>query len=273
MSMQNQPKKKKVKQPLVYKPYLKGNWHDGAAVVSGVKLMMYYLLFAFLFIVAGSALTFGGTVVRVIMNLLMVAVCAAILYMNAARKGESEVAFAEIALTRKNTGKEVDPKDLQRCYHPLKGFFIALIAAIPLLLLTVPHALTAVKRVYSLQGLPNWVSGFTSQSEVSLPLSYYAQQASLTGLDFLHMAVRVLIFPFVNIAGADHADAMLLVDRLSPLLVLLPLLGYPLGYMTGPRSRAMVHGDISSSNTRHQRRRNKAIKRRQARQPKKNELV
>lgn len=271
--MQNPPKKKKQKQPLIYKPYLKGDWHDAKAVRRGLSLLLYYLLFAFLFIVAGSALSFGGTAVRVIMNLLMVLVCAAIFFMNAARHGESEVAFAEIALTRKNAGKEIDPKDRQRCYHPLKGVFIALVAAIPLLLLTVPYAVSAVKRVYVLQGLPKWVSGYSSQSEIWLPLSFYQQPGSLTVMDILRLIVRVLTFPFVNIATADNADAMLLVDRLSPLLVILPLVGYPLGYLTGPRSRAMVHGDISSSNTRHQRRRNKAQKKRQARQPKKNELV
>ena len=60
---------------------------------------------------------------------------------------------------------------------------------------------------------------------------------------------------------------------LGGLLALIPLAGFPVGYLTGPRSRAIVHGDISTSNTRHQRRKNKAIKRRQTRQPKKNELV
>ena len=273
MNMQNQQKKKKAKQPLIYKPYLKGNWHDGAAARRGVGLMLYYLLFGFLFVVAGSALNFGGTAVRVTMNILMILVCAAILYMNAAKLGESEVAFAEIALARQNAGKTIDKKDRERCFHPLKGVFIALIAAIPLLLLAVPHALTSVKRVYSLQLLPNWVSGYANQSEISVPLSYYQQQTSITALDILHMIVRILIFPFVNIATTDNADALLFVDRLSPLLVLCPLLGYPLGYLTGPRARAMVHGDISTSNSRHQRRKLKAQKRRQARQPKKNELV
>ena len=268
-----QPKSKKNKQPLVFKPYLKGNWHDGAAVRRGLGLLLYYLLFAFLFLVAGSALNFGGTAVRVIMNAAMVLVCAAILYLNAARLAENEVAYAEIALARKNSGKEVDAKELERCYHPLKGAFIALIAAIPLLILTIPHAVTAVKSVYSLQVLPNWVSGYSSQSEIWVPLSFYQRTVSLTVLDILRVIVRVLVFPFVNIVTTDNKDALLLVDRLSPLLTLLPLGGYILGYMTGPRSRAMVHGDISNSNSRHQRRRNKAIKRRQARQPKKNELV
>ena len=272
-NQQKQQKKTKQKRELVFKPYLKGNWHDGAAVRRGLSLLLYYIMFAFLYIVAGSAFTFGGTLVRVVLNLLMVLVCAAILYMNAARQGEGEVAYGEIALGRQQAGKEVSKKDLERCYHPMKGFFIALIAAIPILLLTLPHAVTAVKQVYSLQTLPKWVAAYGAQEEISAPLSYYNRSVPFVGMDVLHLIGRVLVFPFANIATTDNADAMLLVDRLSPVLSLLPLIGYPVGYMTGPRSRAMVHGDISSSNSRVQRRRNKAIKRRQARQPKKNEII
>lgn len=82
-----------------------------------------------------------------------------------------------------------------------------------------------------------------------------------------------MIFPFANIATTDNADALLLVDRLSPLLICLPALGFPLGYLTGPRSRALVHGDIATSTKRYDRRRNKAIKARKARTEKKNELI
>ena len=105
------------------------------------------------------------------------------------------------------------------------------------------------------------------------PLQYYQQQVSLGFMDVLRMAVRVLVFPFANMATVDNSRALLLVDRLSPLLVCLPLLGYPLGYLTGPRSRAMVHGDISSSNKRYQRRKKREIKARRARETKKNELI
>ena len=79
--------------------------------------------------------------------------------------------------------------------------------------------------------------------------------------------------PFANIATVDNTDALLVMDRLSPLLACLPLIGFPLGYLTGPRSRAMVHGDISSSNKRVQRKQKKALKARQARTAKKNELI
>ena len=272
--MQDQAKKaKKNKRPLVFKPYTKGNVFDSAALKRSLRVMAYFFMFAFLYLIVGSALQFDSVFLRVLMNLMMVLVCAAVVYTDGARLGDSEVAFGEIAYTRQQTGKEVGEKDIMRCYHPLKGVMIALVAAIPVLLLTLPHAVTAEKQVYALQRLPKWVSGFSNQAEVMAPLRFYSREVQVTVLDILRIVSRVLIFPFANIATVDNTDALLVMDRLSPLLACLPLIGFPLGYLTGPRSRAMVHGDISSSNKRVQRKKKKAAKARQARAAKKNELI
>ncbi len=269
----NQTKKNKNKRALVFKPYMKGNSYDGAALKRSLRLMAYFLMFAFLYLMVGSALQFSNAFLRVLMNLMMVLVCAAIVYLDGARLGEAEVAYGEITYIRQESGREVEEKDKERCYHPLKGVLIALVAAIPVLLLTLPHAFTAQKQVYALQSLPKWVAGYSTQTEVTAPLQYYSHPISITVMDILRMVDRILIFPFANIATVDNKDALLLMDRLSPLLACLPLVGFPLGYLTGPRSRAMVHGDISSSNKRQQRRKRKAIKARQARTAKKNELI
>lgn len=272
--MQDQTKKmKNKKRPLVFKPYVKGNAFDSAALKRSLRVMAYFFMFAFLYVIAGSTLQFGNVLLRVILNLLMVGVCAAVVYMDGARLGENEVAFGEIAYTRQQAGKETETKDKMRCYHPLKGVTIALIAAAPAVLITLPHAITAVKQTYYLQQLPKWVSGYSNQAEVMAPLQFYSRDVQITVLDILRMVSRVLIFPFANIATVDNTDALLVMDRLSPLLACLPLIGFPLGYLTGPRARAMVHGDISSSNKRFQRKKRKAVKERQARAAKKNELI
>lgn len=272
--MQDQAKKtKNKKRPLVFKPYAKGDAFDSGVLKRSLKVMAYFFMFAFLYVIAGSTLQFGNTVLRLVLNLMMVAVCASVVYMDGARLGESEVAYGEIVYARQQAGKETEAKDKTRCFHPLKGVTIALIAAVPALLITVPHAITAVKQTYYLQQLPGWVSGYSNQAEVMAPLKYYSRDMQLTALDILRMVSRVLIFPFANIATVDNTDALLVMDRLSPLLSCLPLVGFPLGYLTGPRSRAMVHGDINSSNKRAQRKQRKAMKARQARTAKKNELI
>ena len=272
--MQEQAKKaKKNNRPLVFKPYAKGNAFDSAALKRSLRVMAYFFMFAFLYLIVGSALQFGNVFLRVLMNLMMVLVCAAVVYMDGARLGENEVAFGEIAYTRQQAGKELEEKDKMRCYHPLKGVMIALTAAVPVLLITLPHAVTAVRQVYTLQTLPKWVSGYGNQAEVMAPLQYYTREIRVTVLDILRMVTRVLIFPFANIATVENTDALLVMDRLSPLLACLPLVGFPLGYLTGPRSRAMIHGDISNSNKRALRKKKKAVKARQARAAKKNELI
>ena len=52
--MQNQTKNAKKKTPMVFKPYLKGNLLDGAAVKRGLRLMAYYLMFVFLYLIVGT---------------------------------------------------------------------------------------------------------------------------------------------------------------------------------------------------------------------------
>ncbi|MBR3018405.1 MAG: hypothetical protein IKH57_15235 [Clostridia bacterium] len=271
--MQNQSKNTKNKTPLVFKPYMKGNLMDAAAVKRGIRLMAYYLMFVFIYIIVGSAMQFGNDLIRTLLNLVVVLICAMIVYMDGSRLGENEVAFGEIALARQEAGKPIDDKDKQRCFHPGKGWMIALIAVIPVILITIPHAVTATKQVYALQSLPRWVAGYSSQEEITAPLSYYNRNVSVGVMDILRMVSRILIFPFANIATADRPDMLLIMDRLSPLLASLPLIGFPIGYLTGPRSRAMIHGGISSSNKRAQRKKKKAIKARQARTEKKNEII
>ncbi len=266
-------KKKKNKQALIFKPYKKGTWHSAAAAKKGLRVLMYYLMFIFLNLVLGAALQFDSTALRIACNGALILAYIMLLYMEGARLGEAEVALGEISYAREQSGKNVDKKDADNCYHPFKGLFVFLVAIILLLVLTIPHALMAQKQVYELQSLPSWVSGYSAHDEVSLPLQYYARNVSIQGADVLRVVVRMILFPFANIVTADNADGMLLLDRLSPLLICLPAMGFPLGYLTGPRSRALVHGDIATSTKRYDRRRKKAMKERKARAEKKNELI
>lgn len=271
--MQDKAKKAKQKRELVYKPYLKGPWHSPRIARKGLRILVYYLVFAFLYLLLGGVLQFENTFLRIVLNGMLVLICGGLLYMEGARQGETEVSVGEIAWAQKENGKPVHQRDLERCYHPMKGFFILLVGVALLLAISIPCALTAQKQVYALQPLPNWVSSMTERDEIAAPLAYYRRNASFGVMDALRIIVRLLVFPFANMATMDRPDAMLLVDRLSPLLICLPGLGFPLGYLTGPRSRAMVHGDIKTSNKRYQRRQKKAAKARRARVEKKNELI
>lgn len=271
--MQDKAKKNKKKRELIFKPYKQGTWRNSHATKQGLKTMLYYLVFIFFYLILGATLQFETAWLRIGANLLLVIVCGMILYINGAHLGDGEVALGEIAYGREQSGKDVSPKDVERCYHPLKGWYIFLIAIIPALVICVPHALMAEKQVYTLQGLPSWVNAFEGHEELMAPFSYYLNRdMGMHLVDIIRVVARVMIFPFANIATANNPDLMLVMDRLSPLLAALPFLGFPLGYINGPKSRAMVHGDIKTSAKRRQRREKKAMKARQNRN-KKNEII
>ncbi len=258
------------KRTLIYKPYVTGVWASAFAARRGLKLLLYELLFMFLFIIVGGVLTFDSFPLRLIANALVLMACASFLYIDGSRHGESDVAFAEILQGHKDAGKQVAQSDLPRCFHPLKGVFTAACCALPLVLLCAVHAATAQVQSYTLQSLPSWVSAFSGQNDIGAALSYYGETPTLGALDVLRVIVRLLIYPFVNIVGVDDRFGLLMMDKLSPLLVLLIPAGYPLGYLQGRRIRAMVHGDIATDA---KKRKRKAAKARRARQQKKPEQL
>ena len=271
--MQKNAKNSKNQREMVFKPYLKGAPWDGHAIKRGLKILTYYLVFVFLYLLIGSMLSSDNPWITWPVNLIMVGLCAALLYADGAREGESHVALGEIAYARKQNGKEVSEDDRRKCFHPAKGFVIMLCGVALLVIVCAAHAVTAQKQVYALQALPDWVNAYSDDSDVMRPLAYYREGAGLAALDILHVAGRLLIFPFAQIARMYGTDAVLLCDRLSPLLVCLPALGFSLGYLTGPRSRAAVHGDIKASNSKYRRRQRREQKQRRAQREKKNELI
>ena len=96
--------------------------------------------------------------------------------------------------------------------------------------------------------LPSWMDSFMRRSEISGALTAYTQSASLSFTDILRIAIRLLIMPFVSMAGTDNKDTLLLMERLSPLFLLLPAAAYGTGYLRGPSVRAGVHTEIAANN-------------------------
>ena len=79
-----------------------------------------------------------------------------------------------------------------------------------------------------------------------LPLQYYQATEPFTAGVVLRVIMRLLLYPYINLVGARNASLTLLVDRLSPLALLVPYLGYVVGYLRGRHSRAMLHGSMAA---------------------------
>lgn len=260
-------KKKPAKQKTqaIHKPYLKGRWASLLAAKRGGKIAAFVLMSAIVFFFLGQLMALDILWLRLLINLLVLLFLGTLYYADGARAGEGDTAFAEIALTRQQEGKTLPAKDLVRCFHPDKGFFTAFIGVLPFVLICLIYAFMAKPSVYSLGALPGWLEGYEKRADIGLALAYYHEHAPFGLADGLRVAVRLLVFPFVNLVGADNAQAILWVDRLSPLLVMLAPMAYGLGYRRGEHLRALVHGGIAQSQRR--RVRQKERQKKAARQP------
>ena len=259
-----QPLKKKAgNNPALKKPYLKGPAFSGLAVRRGLRVLGYLLLAMLLYFFLGQLMVVDIAWLRVLINLVVLAGLCALMHGSGAREGEADVSFAEIALSRQQDHRSLSQGEKNKCFHPYKGFVTALSGALPLFLLCLVYAVLAVKEHYTLGSLPSWLSSYSQRQDMDLALAYYQNRPGIAGLDILRLLARLAVFPFVNLVGQRNADALLLVERLSPLLLLIAPLFYGLGYARGEAYRARVHGGIAANAKRAQRKKKKQQARRQ----------
>ena len=166
----NAKNNKKGPQP-VYKPYLRGRAFSKTAVKRCWRILGYTLIFTVLYVIVGSALAFDNTALRVICNGVVLLMVMGLMYNDGARMGESDTAFAEIAMNRKNEGKNVPGSELDRCFHPLKGFVTAACGAAPVFIIALIYAFMAQKQTYSLGVLPSWVSAYEEHADIGAALA------------------------------------------------------------------------------------------------------
>lgn len=269
--MQNNVKKKKNKgMKPVFLPYLRGNVYSKTAISRGIKIMGYMLMFVFIYLLLGGAMTFDNTILRVTANVMLLALGGIVLYGEGANQGETDVGFAEIAQKRLDEGKNVPKSEYNLCFHPLKGALTAAFAALPFFIVCAVFAVIAQKQHYTLGVLPSWVASYDSQSEVSQALAFYNEASPLTLETILRVVVRLINFPYVTMLGINSYDAMYLVDKLSPLLCLTLPACYAIGYLRGPMLRALVHGNIRQNRRKQNKREMRARKERRMQMEKKN---
>ncbi len=260
-----QAKQKKTGQAApVRKPFLKGRAFSPQCWKRGLRVLVYQVALIFIFLFIGQVLLTDSVPLRIVLNLLVVAGFFMLMHGEGSRAGLDDVAFAEIALGRRESGKEIEKRDLDRCYHPLKGLFTVLVGMLPLLLVAVVFAFITREQTYVLGGLPSWLSAYEQRADVGLALSYYHEAQGMGIESVLRIIVRLLLFPYINMVGTDSSSLLLLVERLSPLLMLVIPMGYAVGYLRGPALRARVHGAIKADAQRRVRREKKARAQRKA---------
>lgn len=257
---------KKKKPVIVEKPMLKGNVVDKVSTKRALRVAGTMLIVLLIFLIFGTMLLIDNLIFRILANVALIIVCGSLMYMNGAGNGEADAAFSEIMYQREQEGKSVDKDDRAKCFHPLKGLYTALLGTLPYFLLAVVLAVTAKLYTYTLGVLPSWVQGFERQGNIGAALSYYHVQQSMTVLDIIRIVVRMLILPFITIFDTSR-EASLLLERLSPLLVLIIPMGYALGYSRGKAMRSQVHSSIAADSRKRKRKAQKERQQRKAKGP------
>lgn len=257
----------KKKPIIVTKPMLTGRAVDQMTFRRALRVAGSALVAIFIYLVFGSLLMFDNLLLRLLTNSALILMCGGFLYMSGASHGEADAAFGEIMYQREAEGKTVPDSDKARGFTPVKGVCTALYGALPFVLLCLIVAVTAQLQTYSLGALPEWLSSYRRQAEIGDALRYYESTASFGVLDVVSLAVRLIILPFISIAGSTNAHNVLLVERLSPILALIVPAGYALGYLRGKELRTRVHTSIAQSRRRKKSKEKKERQRRQQKGP------
>jgi len=257
---------KKPVKPVV-KPYLTGNPTDERTVPGALGFFGVFLMALVMTFLVSSVMTMDNNALRIALCAVVELLVLFIFYNSAVGKGTEAVARGEILYQRQEKGLTFSESERAICFHPAKGFVTALLGSIPILLCAILLAVMARRQTTAFGTLPGWMSVYQRRSEIGDALVAYTTSAGLGLEDILRMIVRIAIMPFVSMVGAENRDGMLLLERLSPVLLLLPALAYGMGYLRGRGERTRIHTGIAESNRKRVRKEKKARKMRAARGP------
>ena len=252
----------------VKKPFLTGSPTDERIVKGVLRFFGVLVMVAVMSFLVCSMMGFQNSVLRILLNLAVELLVLMILYNNAIGKGAEAVARGEILYQRREKGQEISAGERALAFHPLKGYLTALLGSLPVLICAILLAVTAQRQTTGIGTLPGWMNSYQRRSEIGDALVAYTTTTGMKAEDVLRLIVRIAVMPFVSMVGADNRGGLLLVERLSPLIVLLPAAAYGTGYLQGRLERTKIHTGIAESNRRRIRKEKKARKARLAPKPK-----
>lgn len=239
-------KKKKLESPRKVWPFLTGKPIDGRTPMAAFKFFLASLAMLVAFLIVGAMMMWNNFILRAVSNGVLLLGAYVIFWQSGVAAGTDAVNLGEMLYQRQATGRDHDLSELPRSYHPAKGYLTALFGSIPLFLCAVALALTAQRVMVGAGTLPSWLASLERREEIGQALISYHQGETMTGTDVLRLIIRMAIMPVVNIIGGENKEGLLLAERLSPLLVLLPAVFYGVGYTGGVKVRTKIHADIEA---------------------------
>lgn len=236
---------KKNKIEKVTKPYLKGDLYDRTTLPGALKFFIGTVVMAIVFLIICVMMSWEQQWINVVVNAVILLAVYLMFAQFGMNSGADAVNQGEIMFARQEKGRPVADWERSMCYHPFKGLLSALIGSLPIVLCSAILACIAQRQMTGLGALPSWVSGIETRQEIGNALAIYHETGSMSLEAVMRMIVRMTTMPFVNIVGASDKDGMLVLERISPLLNLLPAIAYGLGYMNGVSVRTSIHTNIA----------------------------
>ena len=253
------------------KPYLTGSPTDEKTLIYCLRFFgVLILIFVVSFIVC-SSMSGASPLIRIPFNIAVIVIITIILFNNGMNLGSDAVAHGEILWQREKKGQKYTESERRICFHPLKGFVIAFIGSLPFIILALVFALNTQIMMTEAGTLPSWMQSYTRRDDISNALIYYTKPEGMSFISFLRIAIRICILPFVNLIGAENNQGLLMLERISPLILLLPGIAFGFGYISGKRIRTKIHTVISENNRKRKRKEKNAIRKRMQSQTRKQE--
>lgn len=246
------------------KPFDRGAPLDKSCAGQIVRFFVYILMTMLAVLLLGVMLNMDFFALRLMFNLSLEAVVLMIYYQTGATNGTQAVMAGEFVHQRKSSGRNVEAAEEKACYHPLKGFLVGLLGSLPLLIAAVILSVITKRQMTGIGALPTWVSSLKDDVDGAAALAYYFEGSAPALESILRLIVRSFNMPFVSIIGQADKDALYLLEKVSPLLCLLPTIAYGLGYMAGVPIRARVHENIAEGKRKARRKQKKEQKARAA---------
>lgn len=242
---------------IVRKQFLRGSVTDEHTLKSSLLFFGSLLVVFFMSFIISITISGAADVIRILVGTAIIAMVAIIYYNKGTVHGAEAVTRGEILFQKEEKDQTVSESEKKICYHPMKAFVTGLIGTIPLFLIALIFSLNTQIQTTSSGTLPSWMQAYLRRDDIAGPLVAYTQTPGMSLIDILRIIIRIAVMPFINLVGSSNYGAVYLIEKLSPLILLLPACAYGIGYLSGPNARARVHTAISANENRRKRRERK----------------
>lgn len=256
-------KAKKESVERVQKPYMKGKAIDRTLPGAALKFFGFMMLMTFVYFMSIIISSVESRFLTILINGAILCTTWLIFWQSGMTAGADAVTQGEIMYQRREKGRPVADWEAEQCYHPLKGFIVALVGSLPVLVCCLVFAVIAQRQMTGIGVLPEWVSTFEGRPEIGGGLTYYHQETKMTLEAVLRIIDHMVVMPWVSIVGADNKDGILLLERISPVLTMIPAIVYGVGYALGTQERVAVHSNIALGKKKQMKKQRKERKARQ----------